>query len=63
MVRTFRLFKESAHIFQIDIETVVALIAANSEFLQTMSDCVDRYLDQCGRRWVELSGLFSFMKV
>ena len=24
---------------------------------------VEQYLDQCGRRWVQMSSLFSFMKL
>ena len=39
------------------------LVGMQREFLQTMSAAVDKYLDQCGRRWIELDGLFSFMKL
>uniref|UniRef100_A0A0W0GBD9 DNA-directed DNA polymerase n=1 Tax=Moniliophthora roreri TaxID=221103 RepID=A0A0W0GBD9_MONRR len=45
------------------LETVCALVNAHSEFLTIMSGCIEKYLDQCGRRWVEMSSLFSFMKV
>ncbi|ESK87837.1 dna polymerase alpha catalytic subunit [Moniliophthora roreri MCA 2997] len=45
------------------LETVCALVNTHSEFLTIMSGCVEKYLDQCGRRWVEMSSLFSFMKV
>ncbi|KAI0947004.1 hypothetical protein AcV7_009558 [Taiwanofungus camphoratus] len=40
-----------------------ALVDLQTDFLQAMTGTVEKYLDQCGRRWVELSGLFSFMKV
>ncbi|KAK7031479.1 DNA polymerase [Favolaschia claudopus] len=44
-------------------DTVSALIANNLGFLQTMGGCVERYLDQSARRWVELSTIFSFMNL
>ncbi|KAI0692497.1 hypothetical protein BC835DRAFT_1407020 [Cytidiella melzeri] len=34
-----------------------------SEFLKTMSDVVNRYLEQNARRWVDMNSLFSFMKL
>jgi len=40
-----------------------ALVQVQSEFLVAMKDTVEKYLDQCGRRWVELGSLFSFMKL
>ncbi|PCH44462.1 hypothetical protein WOLCODRAFT_105176 [Wolfiporia cocos MD-104 SS10] len=45
------------------LEEVRALVQSQAEFLQAMSETVEKYLDQCGRRWVDLTGLFSFMKV
>ncbi|KAL0579487.1 DNA-directed DNA polymerase alpha catalytic subunit pol1 [Marasmius crinis-equi] len=45
------------------LEAVTALANAHSGFLSAMSGSVEKYLEQCGRRWVELSSLFSFMKV
>ncbi|KAJ7230554.1 DNA polymerase family B-domain-containing protein [Mycena pura] len=44
-------------------DTVTAVISNNVAFLQAMMACVERYLDQSARRWVELSSIFSFMKV
>ncbi|KAF8196860.1 DNA polymerase family B-domain-containing protein [Mycena galopus ATCC 62051] len=44
-------------------DAVSAAIANNLSFLQTMGACVERYLDQSARRWVELSAIFSFMNV
>jgi len=44
-------------------EATTALVTANSEFLMNMSNCVEKHLNQCGRRWVDLSSVFSFMKV
>ncbi|KAF5385769.1 hypothetical protein D9615_002206 [Tricholomella constricta] len=44
-------------------DTISALVLHNAECLRALGDCVEKYLDQCGRRWVDLKGLFSFMKV
>ncbi|THV05329.1 DNA polymerase alpha catalytic subunit [Dendrothele bispora CBS 962.96] len=44
-------------------EAINALVTANSEFLASMSKCVEKHLNQCGRRWVDLSNIFSFMRV
>ncbi|KZS94508.1 DNA polymerase alpha catalytic subunit [Sistotremastrum niveocremeum HHB9708] len=44
-------------------EEVQAVVGLNNPFLLEMSETVDRYLSHCGRRWVELNHLFSFMKV
>ena len=44
-------------------DEVVALVDVNDTFLSAMTDTVEKYLNMCGRRWVELDGLFSFMKV
>jgi len=42
---------------------VDALVLTQGPFLHDMYQVVDKYLSQCGRRWVELKSLFSFMKV
>lgn len=44
-------------------DEIKALADVQAEFLGTMIDTVDKYLNQCGRRWVELGQLFSFMKL
>ncbi|KAJ7708740.1 DNA polymerase alpha catalytic subunit [Mycena rosella] len=44
-------------------DAVNAVISNNLGLLQAMTACVERYLDQSARRWVELSTIFSFMKV
>ncbi|CCM02599.1 uncharacterized protein FIBRA_04702 [Fibroporia radiculosa] len=44
-------------------EELSALVNVQAEFLHAMSATVDKYLDQCGRRWVNLTQLFSFMKL
>ncbi|KAF7370942.1 DNA polymerase [Mycena sanguinolenta] len=44
-------------------DTVSAAIANNLSLLQAMGACVERHLDQSARRWVELSTIFSWMKV
>jgi DNA Polymerase alpha zinc finger len=44
-------------------DEVVALVDVNKAFLWAMTTTVEKYLNNCGRRWVELDGLFSFMKI
>jgi len=44
-------------------DVVSAVVSTHLAFLQAMSACVERYLDQSARRWVELSTIFSFMNV
>jgi DNA polymerase alpha subunit A len=45
------------------IDEVTTVTFANGEFLRIMTNTVEKYMDQCGRRWVELSSIFSFMKM
>lgn len=45
------------------LDEVIALVDVNSAFLHEMTATVEKYLNRCGRRWVELEALFSFMKV
>ncbi|KAG6896542.1 hypothetical protein C0992_007538 [Termitomyces sp. T32_za158] len=44
-------------------EALKELVRTNAGHLQPLMDCVERYLDQCGRRWVDLSGIFSLVKL
>ncbi|EMD39179.1 hypothetical protein CERSUDRAFT_112852 [Gelatoporia subvermispora B] len=44
-------------------DEIRALADVQGDFFRAMLAAVNKYLDQCGRRWVELSGLFSFMKM
>ncbi|KAK0203170.1 hypothetical protein DFS33DRAFT_1345437 [Desarmillaria ectypa] len=44
-------------------EGVSVLVSQQAELLKAMSNCVDKYLDQCGRRWVEMGTLFCMMKI
>ncbi|KAF8703965.1 hypothetical protein AX14_014078 [Amanita brunnescens Koide BX004] len=46
-----------------NLDKVEALVDQNGNLLQTLRECVERYLDLSGRRWVDLGGLFSFMKL
>ena len=41
---------------------MTALVNLRREFLADMGKCVEKYLEQCGRRWVEMGTLFAFMK-
>lgn len=40
-----------------------ALVSQNHALLQTLSSCVEKYLDNCGRRWVNLGAIFSRMSL
>lgn len=65
MVRVEQCYSEEARTSNTfcSLDVVVALVKFNEGFLQSLTDCVEKYVDQCGRRWVDLNGLFSFMKV
>ncbi|KDR67668.1 hypothetical protein GALMADRAFT_146949 [Galerina marginata CBS 339.88] len=42
-------------------DTVQAIIAKNQALLRNLADCVDKHLNNCGRRWVDLGSIFSQM--
>jgi len=44
-------------------DEILTLAANHGDFLQRMRQTVEKYLDQNGRRWVDMSSLFSFMKL
>ncbi|KAH9072265.1 DNA polymerase alpha catalytic subunit [Lactarius deliciosus] len=44
-------------------DEILALAVNHGEFLQRMRRTVEGYLERNGRRWVDMSSLFSFMKV
>ena len=46
-----------------DLVAAVVRAPANAALLRSLAACVDKYLDQCGRRWVDLSAIFGKMKV
>lgn len=56
-------FEWTSHAHGAIPDEIQALVNVQAEFLHTMTKAVDKYLEQCGRRWVELGSLFSFMKV
>jgi hypothetical protein len=43
------------------VDIVYALAAQNREGFEIVRGVVGKYLDKCGRRYVNLSGIFSFM--
>lgn len=45
------------------IDELIALTSMNATFLHAMGATVSKYVDRSGRRWVDMSGLFSFMSV
>ena len=45
------------------VDEVQALENRQYEFLQTMTKAVNKYLDQNGRRWVDLGALVSVVKI
>jgi len=46
-----------------DIIMAVVRAPANAALLRSLTACVDKHLDQCGRQWVDLSTIFGKMKV
>ncbi|KAG2147493.1 hypothetical protein DEU56DRAFT_899384 [Suillus clintonianus] len=44
-------------------EEIEAVAANNDPFLRVMSKTVDKYMEQCGRCWVNLGALFSSMNL
>ncbi len=45
------------------VTEVSVLVSQQADLLRSLSSVVDKYLDQCGRRWVEMGTLFSMMKI
>ncbi|KAG5716236.1 DNA polymerase alpha catalytic subunit [Termitomyces sp. T112] len=44
-------------------DTLMGIILRNNNCLQSLMICVERYLEQCGRRWVDLDAIFSLIKL
>ena len=44
-------------------EHITALVGKNIDTLTVLADTVERHLDECGRRWVDLKDLFGFMSI
>jgi DNA polymerase alpha subunit A len=44
-------------------EETAELAIMNRVFMNDMQQSLEKYLDQSGRRWVELGNLFSFLKI
>lgn len=42
---------------------LVAIIAKNQVLLRTLGECVEKHLNNCGRRWIDLGTIFSSMKL
>lgn len=45
------------------IVEISTLANFNRPFLTDMSEAVEKYLGNCGRRWVDLEKTFSFMRL
>ena len=43
------------------LEHISALVAQNTITLELLCRTTEKYLAECGRRWVDLEDLFSFM--
>lgn len=61
----FGMLLDFALIFFPSTEAVIGAVLnnQNGKLLHDMGRTVEKYLSQCGRRWVELGSLFSFMKI
>ncbi|CCA69546.1 related to POL1-DNA-directed DNA polymerase alpha, 180 KD subunit [Serendipita indica DSM 11827] len=44
-------------------EHITALVGQNADTLLVLAEVVERHLDECGRRWVDLKDLFGFMSI
>ena len=44
-------------------EELQGILATQGELLDAARATVEKYLAQCGRRWVDLSSLFSFIRI
>ena len=44
-------------------DAVETVVMHQKEFLFNMNAVVEKYLSQCGRRFVELGSLFSYIKL
>jgi DNA polymerase alpha subunit A len=45
------------------VEEVLAVVGSQSNLLNNLNDVVEKYLLQCGRRWVDLEHIFSVLKI
>jgi len=46
-----------------DSGAVSAVLNNNNIFLHSMADIVSKYLDECGRKWVDLGSIFGAMRL
>ncbi|KAJ2926264.1 hypothetical protein H1R20_g10824, partial [Candolleomyces eurysporus] len=44
-------------------EEVIAVVGKNASHLKTLSECAEKHLEHCGRRWVDLQAIFSVLKL
>lgn len=44
-------------------DVINALTAQNAVRFGVVENCVGKYLDKCGRGWVEMGNIFSFAQV
>ena len=44
-------------------DELTAISGVQLHLLETMNHTIGKYLDQSGRRWVDLRSLFSFMRI
>ncbi|KAF8202326.1 hypothetical protein BJ912DRAFT_944501 [Pholiota molesta] len=44
-------------------EAVIAIAGKNETLLKNLTECVEKHLNNCGRRWIDLQAIFSLMKI
>ena len=44
-------------------DNVEAIIAKNQRLLEDLANCVEKHLNNCGRRWIDLGSIFATMKL
>ena len=44
-------------------DEILEVISSNQELMHQLHSVVDKYLNKCGRRWVDLGDIFSFARL
>jgi len=59
----FFLFSYTIFFLAFADDSLRVLVTNNLPLLQTLAGCVEKYLGDCGRRWVDLGSIFSRMTI
>ena len=56
-------FLDVSDLTRVILEQFFDVITKNAVLLQNLRECVEKHLNNCGRRWVDLKSIFSLMKI